>query len=109
ILAPVLRKTWFYEAAAQRVGMGTTTRKQLIESLAYTAGATADHTGHIESLIEWLMYAGLLTINGDKVTVIVDAADVVEEVATPPAPEKSTQVDTGTGQVATETKRDVGR
>lgn len=70
LLAPSFEKMWYFEVVAQCDEMGPMTRDSLVRALAHRAGATADHAGHLGSIIDWLEFAGLIEVDGNSVLIL---------------------------------------
>lgn len=66
-LAETLRDTWYYREVEQQLAMGTTTTGKMVGVLALEAGATKAHEIQLATLLTWLVYAGLITLDNDKV------------------------------------------
>jgi hypothetical protein len=87
-LAEPLRKTWFYEAVCERLELGDNTDKGVIRLLAAKAGASMDHLPKLASLLDWLAYAGLITMKDGKISLgeiapVPDAPEAEEKPDTP--------------------------
>jgi hypothetical protein len=66
VLAPVLEKTWYFEALRIFDEMGSPSRAQAVRLLADHAGADGSFTAQIELLLDWLCFVGLVEINEDE-------------------------------------------
>ena len=80
-LAPILAKTWFYEAVENQLAMGPATRQQLVSALGQVAGATTDHTGHLDTIVQWLDYAQLIRFDDAGLAHPVALEDTPAEAA----------------------------
>lgn len=72
-LAPTLRGTWYYATVADRLDMGPATRDDLVRQLAHAAGAETHHKPQLESILDWLAFAGLLEFDGDVASLVGSA------------------------------------
>lgn len=69
-LAPVIRKTWFYLTLAPKLTFRPLPLEDAISFLAEEAGATKEYRGQLLILIEYLRVAGIVSVEGNVVTLI---------------------------------------
>ena len=65
VLAPALAQTWYADVVRQRVEFDAATVKDLVAALADEAGADVSFRSQLETLIEWLEFAGVVVRDGD--------------------------------------------
>lgn len=80
-LAPLFEAAWFGVAALPKLRFKPHTRSQAINVLGEAAGASPAHKSQLETLLELLVAAGLVTLDGDTVR-----ATKREEAPSPPPP-----------------------
>src|SRR6185503_3099747 len=66
-LAPLLASTWFGLALFPKVQFRAHSPQEALGILAEAAGASTEHRGQLESMLELLAFAGLLHVDGDSV------------------------------------------
>lgn len=66
-LAPTMRAAWFGAALLPRVKFRQQTKQEALAVLAEAAAAGTEHKGQLESLLELMEIAGLVSIDGDSV------------------------------------------
>lgn len=69
LLAPTLAQTWYFRAVQRRLQISAASKAHIIEALALEAGATKERAPQLDSLLDWLNYAGLIEVSGGNVVV----------------------------------------
>ena len=67
LLAPALRKTWFFEAVTQQLEVSPTTREQMIETLALVAQTDSSYSTQYGFILDWLEFVGLIKTEGGTI------------------------------------------
>jgi hypothetical protein len=97
ILAPAFANTWFYDAVRQRAALGSTSRDQMIETLAAEAQTDDSYKVQYGLLLDWLQYVGLVDLTGGVVKLRGDVdtppSPPAEQNVSPPEPKPSSPVD----------------
>jgi hypothetical protein len=102
LLAPALRESWYFREVTQQLAMGPTTTKKMVEVLAHAAGASADHAGQLEMVLQWLEYVGLVVLAGGYVQIGQHDLQALEAPADEPANSDEPKEPVATkGEVAT--------
>lgn len=95
LLGPVLAKTWYYEATRNRIELEAASRQQVIQCLARAAGAQGHHIAQLDTIIDWLAFVGLVTVEGDTVRLAEAAGPATADTdTTAPEPEEVTETPT---------------
>ncbi len=66
-LAPVLSRSWFYEALASKLEFGPRSEQDCLQDLGDAANANQDYRLNLRTLLEYLTQAGLVQRDGDMV------------------------------------------
>ena len=69
-LAPVLRKTWFFQTLSPKLAFRALTIDQAVEFLADESGASPDYQAQLVALIDYLKIVGLVSVDGNTVSLI---------------------------------------
>lgn len=77
-LAGPLSKTWFFKEVKSQIALGDAAENRIIAVLASAAGASGVHRPKLVSLLEWLKFAGLVTVKGGQVR-LADNAPAIPE------------------------------
>jgi hypothetical protein len=83
-LAPLIRKTWFYQALSPKLAFRTLTIDQAVEFLADEAGASPEYKDQLIALIEYLKTVGLVSVDGGTVSLVKDVEGADNLGRTPP-------------------------
>lgn len=72
-LAPLLRKSWFFETLRAKLSMGKgVEEKAAVTDLALASNAASDYLPQIRSLIDWLMFARVVQREGTMLSLVRD-------------------------------------
>lgn len=107
VLAPALTQTWYADVVRQRVEFDAATVKDLVAALADEAGADVSFRSQLETLIEWLEFAGVVVRDGDGFVHLAGLA-VAPISKTEPEPMAETPVDSSTVPAIAEEPHGVG-
>jgi hypothetical protein len=92
-LAPILAKSWFYEALASKLEFGARSEAECLQDMGDASNAGQGYKNNLKMLLEYLTATGLVQRDGDSVkkggaTVTPSSAQqVVSESAASPKPE----------------------
>lgn len=97
-LAPAFADRWFAKTLLPRLKMRDWPRKEAIQVLAETAGATKEYEENVAMLLEFMAESGLLRLEGDLVKAS-NASVAVSEVQGPIDTQKGLIIETPKGDI----------
>lgn len=97
-LAPVLRKTWFYQTLSPKLAFRPLPIDEAVEFLADESGASPEYKDQLIALIDYLKIVGLVSVDGNTVS-LVKAANEEDK---PPADKPNTE---NSGNAASEKEK----
>jgi hypothetical protein len=74
-LAPVLRKTWFYQTLSPKLSFRPLPINEAVEFLADESGASPEYESQLIALIDFLKIVGLVSIDGNTVSLVKAASE----------------------------------
>ena len=69
-LAPILRKTWFYQTLSPKLAFRPLPIEEAVEFLADESGASPEHKDQLIALIDYLKIVGLVSVDGNTVSLV---------------------------------------
>jgi hypothetical protein len=103
-LAPVIRNTWFCSTLIPKLTFRPLSIDDAVSYLAEEAGASKDYRGQLSILIEYLRVAGIVSVEGNTVSLIKIKSTPDEKSTTDALPIKS--VDSTSREIKAEDSHD---
>jgi len=97
-LAPILSKSWFYEALASKLEFGSRSEAECLQDLGDAANASQEYKANLRMLLEYLQAVGLIQRDGDMIKkggVNVATSSTQASYAESPASSKQDTVNVG--------------